>query len=264
MNDVGTDASAMPQEAAPILTLNGVGKSFGAVTVLQDIDLDVRRGETLGLIGPNGAGKTTLFNLIGGLHAPDTGRIRFRGGDLAPRSPAARARMGLVRTFQKSLVFPELSVQDNIAMAVRASQGTGYSLRRSAHVLARSHALSLIDTSPLKGRHAEPVSGLSYGEQRIVDILIALAQKPLLLLLDEPTAGLADTEARTLLALVRRQHARISIVLISHDIDIVFQTCDRVAVLDLGKLLVVDAPRNVVEHPAARAAYLGQLSGIAS
>jgi branched-chain amino acid transport system ATP-binding protein len=264
MTDQKAAAPLASGKHAPVLSLQQVGKSFGPIPVLRDISLDVMPTETLGLIGPNGAGKTTLFNLISGLYSPGSGQILFRGKSLAASTPAARARMGLVRTFQKSMIFPALSIQDNIAMAVRASNGTGYCWRRPSDNSALDKARAIIDTSSMRGRHADPVSDLSYGEQRIVDILIALAQEPALLLLDEPTAGLSDAEAKSLLALVREQHAHIAILLISHDIDIVFQACDRVAVLDLGKLLVVDSPQAVAGHPDARAAYLGQLSGVSA
>jgi branched-chain amino acid transport system ATP-binding protein len=246
----------------PLLRIADVAKSFGGAPVLASVSLDVHAGETLGLIGPNGAGKTTLFNIVTGFLAPDAGAVVFDGRQLGAMTPAARARLGLVRTFQKSLVFPTQTVRRNVAMAVRAQHGTAYRWwgGRAAHARADADAQALIDGCALAGRGDEIVADLSYGEQRIVDMLIALAQAPRILLLDEPTAGLSTEEAAQLLALVRQHHADTAVVLIAHDIDVVFRECDRIAVLDLGRLITVDTPEAVRRHPGVQAAYLGALA----
>jgi branched-chain amino acid transport system ATP-binding protein len=257
--------SAVPKPApVELLRIAEVAKSFGASRVLESVSLDVRVGETLGLIGPNGAGKTTLFNIITGFLRPDSGAVVFEGRELGAMPPSARARLGLVRTFQKSLVFPTQSIRRNVAMAVRAQHGGGYRWwgGRAAHAQADDAAQALIDGCALKGRGDELVADLSYGEQRIVDMLIALAQSPRILLLDEPTAGLSTEEAAQLLALVRQHHADTAVVLIAHDIDVVFRECDRIAVLDLGRLIAVDTPDVVRRHPGVRAAYLGALAEV--
>ncbi len=247
-----------------VLQLAGVAKAFGAARVLDDVSLSLHAGETLGLIGPNGAGKTTLFNLITGFLQADAGTVTYLGQPLHKASPAERARQGLVRTFQKSMVFPSLSVRRNIAMAVRAQRGTAYRWwgGGAAHAHADEAASQLVDGSVLAGRGDTRVADLSYGEQRIVDMLIALAQSPRVLLLDEPTAGLSVDEASALLALTRAHHADTAVVLIAHDLDVVFRECDRIAVLDLGRLIAIDTPDAVRQHPAVRSAYLGALADV--
>lgn len=253
---------ALNSSAVALLRITDVAKSFGAAPVLESVSFDVRTGETLGLIGPNGAGKTTLFNIITGFLRADTGTVWFEGRALGAMPPPARARLGLVRTFQKSLVFPTQSIRRNVAMAVRARGGGAYRWwgGRATHAQADEAAQALIDGCALKGRGDELVADLSYGEQRIVDMLIALAQSPRVLLLDEPTAGLSTEEAAQLLALVRQHHAQTAVVLIAHDIDVVFRECDRIAVLDLGRLIAIDTPEVVRQHPGVRAAYLGALA----
>ena len=239
-----------------LLEASGICKRFGGAAALQDVSLDVRPGETLGLIGPNGAGKTTLFNVVTGLLRPDAGTVRFDGRAIDRLSPARRAGRGLVRTFQKPAVFPALSVRENIALAVRRRTGTGLAWVRArgdgnaADRLAAEHGLA--------GRTGTRVGDLSYGEQRTVDVLIALALHPRLLLLDEPTAGLARDEADRLLDTVRRHGG--AVVLIAHDMDVVFDRCDRIAVLDGGRLLCCGIPASVRADPGVQAAYLGKLA----
>jgi branched-chain amino acid transport system ATP-binding protein len=243
----------------PILSVESVSKSFGELCVLSDVSFDVRAGETLGLIGPNGAGKTSVFNVITGFLTPSQGGIRFRGRDISRLDSAARVRAGLVRSFQKSMIFRDLSVRENIALAVRARQGFGtcwWNTSKRAKA-ADSEAEALLDRAGLLGCAPERVGNLSYGEERMVDILISLAMEPALLLLDEPTAGLAREEGERLLGLVRHHDARTSVVLIAHDLDVVFSTCDRIAVLELGRLLAVDTPAAIRSHEGVQRAYLG-------
>lgn len=246
--------------AAPaVLTLDGVGKSFGELAVLTDVSLALHAGETLGLIGPNGAGKTSLFNAITGFVPPDRGRIEGLGDGFSRLSPEARVRRGLVRTFQKSMAFPALSVRENLALAVRRQQGSGYHWwgGRRATAEADAAAEAWLDDSPLRGQGSTAVHDLSYGAQRIVDVLVSLALRPRILLLDEPTAGLAQQEAQDLLDLVRRHDPGMAVMLIAHDLDIVFSRCDRIAVMELGRLVTVDTPDAVRRHPQVQAAYLG-------
>ncbi|QCI69406.1 ABC transporter ATP-binding protein [Phreatobacter stygius] len=245
-----------------MLAIDGVAKAFGGLRVLVDVSFAVGRGETLGLIGPNGAGKTTLFNVITGFLSPDRGGVRFAGTDIVGMKPDQRVRAGLVRTFQKSMVFPELSARENIALAARARRGAGYRWRSSASVTAEADgaAEALLGRARLGHRADEKVGNLSYGDQRIVDVLISLAMAPKLLLLDEPTAGLARQEAERLVELVRNHDDEVAIILIAHDLDIVFGACDRVAVLDLGRLIAIDTPAGIRAHAGAQAAYLGTLA----
>jgi len=248
-------ASAHP----PRVQLAAVEKAFGGVPVLQHIDLDVSAGQTLGLIGPNGAGKTTLFNIMSGFVTADRGTVRLDGRDISRLGPEARTHLGVVRTFQKSLVFPSMTVRRNVAMAARAVAGTGYRWWQAGAALRESddRANALLAQAGLSARADTLAADLSYGEQRMVDLTIALAQSPRVLLLDEPTAGLAEEEGARLLALVRQHHAETAVVLVSHDIDIVFGNCDRVAVLDLGVLIAVDTPEAIRRDARVLAAYLG-------
>jgi branched-chain amino acid transport system ATP-binding protein len=245
-----------------VLEVAGVSKSFDTFRALTDVSFELREGETLGLIGPNGAGKTTLFNVITGFLRPDTGSVRHAGQAVDHLSPARRVSRGLVRTFQKAMVFPELTVRENIAMAAR--QRAGHGLRwlgaRRCQEAAEAQANRLISESGLARHGGERMLDLSHGEQRIVDVLISLALGPRLLLLDEPTAGLARGEANQLLEMVRHHDARTSVILIAHDIEIVFGTCDRVAVLNLGRMLCCGTPDAVRADASVRAAYLGALA----
>jgi len=243
----------------PVLQVEAVQKSFAAVAVLRNIDLEVRAGEALGLIGPNGAGKTTLFNIMSGFVLPDAGQVRLDGRDITHINPESRARLGVVRTFQKSLVFPTMSVRRNVAMAVRASASTGNRWWRATQVMrqADEQAQVLVEAGGLARRADTLAADLSYGEQRTLDLLIALAQRPRVLLLDEPTAGLSEIEAQRLLDVIARHHAGIAMVLVSHDLDIVFQMCSRIAVLDLGVLIATGSREAIRADARVVAAYLG-------
>jgi branched-chain amino acid transport system ATP-binding protein len=246
--------------SSPILGIDDVSLSFGELRVLSNVSFNLTPGETLGLIGPNGAGKTTLFNVVTGFLRPDRGRVIFRGQDLAGRDPASRVHAGLVRSFQKSMVFPALETRENISLAVRARHGTGFSWwNRAKHVRAAdAEAEGILERAGLSRFADDPVGSLSYGEQRMVDILISIAMRPILLLLDEPTAGLAREESDRLLSLVRYHDENTSVVLIAHDLDVVFSICDRIAVLDLGHLVAIDTPAAIRAHEGVQKAYLGE------
>ena len=256
----------MSANAVPVLAIEGVAKSFGGLKVLSDVSVTLGQGECLGLIGPNGAGKTTLFNIVTGFLTPDHGRIAFDGEDISWARPDVRVRAGLVRTFQKSMAFPELSVRENLALAARsqAQQGYGWFGSRKAVMAADEAADVLLTRAGLIERSELPVAALSYGEQRIVDVLISLAMRPRVLLLDEPTAGLSRAEGKHLIEVVCTLGADLSTVLIAHDLDIVFGVCDRVAVLDLGRLIACDTPDAIKAHEGAQAAYLGASQGEAA
>ncbi|MGR9202246.1 ABC transporter ATP-binding protein [Rhizobium leguminosarum] len=243
----------------PILAIENVGKAFGALKVLTDVNLTVNAGEFVGLIGPNGAGKTTLFNVVTGFLTPSHGKISFAGGDITHAKPHQRVRAGIVRTFQKSMVFPDLTVLENLALAIRALEH-GYGWWRSAKqiALADAQALDVLGRVGMQSHAYKAVSSLSYGEQRIVDVLVSLAMKPRMLLLDEPTAGLSKAEGDHLIEVIRATGTGTSIILVAHDLDIVFSVCDRVAVLDLGKMIACDTPAAIRAHEGAQAAYLGK------
>lgn len=252
-------------DESQVLSVENVSKSFGRLRVLSDISLDLHQGETLGLIGPNGAGKTTLFNIITGFLKPTAGSMTCLGRDITHLTPEQRVRHGLVRTFQKSMVFPDLSVRENIALAVRARRSSGYRWWGTAReiAVANEQAEALLGRSGLKAEADGTVRNLSYGKQRMVDILVALALEPRLLLLDEPTAGLAREEADRFLRMIRLHDSRASVILIAHDLDVVFSSCERIAVLAHGELIAVDAPLAIRRHAGVRAAYLGVEAGAA-
>ena len=256
----------MSANAIPALAIEGVAKSFGGLKVLSDVSVTLGQGECLGLIGPNGAGKTTLFNIVTGFLFPDQGRVALGGEDITRAKPDVRVHAGLVRTFQKSMAFPELSVRENLALAARSRTGEGYGWfgSRKAVAAADEAADELLTRAQLRDRADLPVAGLSYGEQRIVDVLVSLAMRPRVLLLDEPTAGLSRAEGEHLIEVVRTLGEDLSTILIAHDLDIVFGVCDRVAVLDLGRLIACDTPDAIKAHEGAQAAYLGASLGEAA
>ncbi|MDX3810319.1 ABC transporter ATP-binding protein [Bosea thiooxidans] len=256
----------MSMHAVPALAIEGIAKSFGGLRVLSDVSVTLGQGECLGLIGPNGAGKTTLFNIVTGFLTPDYGRIAFDGRDITMAKPDVRVRAGLVRTFQKSMAFPELSVRENLALAARSGAGESYGWlgARKAVEAADAAADALLTRAGLRERAELLVAGLSYGEQRIVDVLISLAMRPRVLLLDEPTAGLSRGEGEHLIEVVRTLGEGLSSILIAHDLDIVFGLCDRVAVLDLGRLIACDTPDAIKANEGAQAAYLGATFGEAA
>jgi len=242
-----------------ILTLDGVSKSFGAFAALSDIGFSIAAGEAVGLIGPNGAGKTTLFNVITGFLRPDAGSIRFGGRAIDRLDPARRVALGLARSFQTAMVFPALSARENIAMAARRHDGAGLRWLGAGRAAARAdaRAAALLDEAGL-GHHADTVlADLSHGDRRIVDALISLPLAPRLLLMDEPTAGLTRAESDRLLGILRRNHPDTALLLVAHDLDIVFGHCDRVVVMELGRVIRIGTPDEVRADATVRRAYLG-------
>ena len=243
----------------PILELRGVGKRFGAFTALDDVAFDIAPGEAVGLIGPNGAGKTTLFNIVTGFLWPDAGTIRFDGAAMDGLPPAQRVARGLARTFQTAMVFPGLTARENIAMAVRRQAGDGLRWLRASRASARADAAAtrLLEEAGLGHRAETALQDLSHGERRLIDALMPLALTPRLLLLDEPTAGLTQAEAARLFAVLRRAHAGTALLLVAHDLDIIFGHCDRVVVMALGRVIRIGTPEEVRADEAVRRAYLG-------
>ena len=241
------------------LRLTGVTKRFGSLSVLDDVSIDVRRGERCGIIGPNGAGKSTLFNIIAGDLPLTRGTVSFLGRDVT-RSPAhARARAGLARTFQTTTLFPRLTVVENLVLALQAHSGERFALLapRSRYGSRDAEALALLERVGLVARAGEPVSALGYGEQRQVEILLAMAQKPTLLLLDEPTAGLAPGDASLVTEMLKRERSGITMVLIEHDMGVVFDIVERLIVLHHGRV-VADGPLESVRGDArVQEIYLG-------
>ena len=243
-----------------ILELQHLVKSFGALRVTAGVDLSVLAGETHAVIGPNGAGKTTLVNQISGAVAPDAGRILFDGHDVTRLPMPARARLGLARSFQITQVLPRFTALENVALAVQARSGSSFRFWRPAAaeeaLNAPAHeALRTVDLAP---RAQTPAGALSHGEKRRLELAIALAQTPRLLLLDEPAAGAGVEETRRLIEILQGLKRHATIVLVEHDMQAVFALADRISVLVEGRIVATGSPQAIRADPAVRAAYLGE------
>jgi branched-chain amino acid transport system ATP-binding protein len=243
-----------------LLQVEGVSKSFGALAALTDVNLSVSTGEVVSVIGPNGAGKSTLFNVITGLHGATRGRVLFDGQVITGRAPEAVNRLGLAKTFQITNVFPGISVYENVRVAAQSrapEAGRFTSLWRRPDVDAT--VMELLVAFGLEGRRDETAQNLSHGEQRYLEICLALATNPTLLLLDEPTAGMTPGETKDATALIRRMAlARgLTLLLIEHDMSVVMGISDRVAVLHFGQKIAEGPPEAIRNNPAVIEAYLG-------
>jgi branched-chain amino acid transport system ATP-binding protein len=243
-----------------LLQVEGVSKRFGALAALTDVSLTVHAGEVVSVIGPNGAGKSTLFNVITGLHGATRGRVLFDGQTITGRAPEAVNRLGLAKTFQITNVFPGISVYENVRVAAQSrapEAGRFTSLWRRPDV--EGAVMELLVAFGLEGRRDETAQNLSHGEQRYLEICLALATKPTLLLLDEPTAGMTPGETRDATALIRRMAlARgLTLLLIEHDMSVVMGISDRVAVLHFGQKIAEGPPEAIRTNPQVIEAYLG-------
>ena len=243
-----------------ILQTANLTKAFGALTAVNDVTLSVELGTLHSIIGPNGAGKTTLFNLLTGTFAPSSGRILFDGQDITG-TPAHRiAHLGLARSFQRTNVFPAFSLLDNVWVAAFAcSKSWSGLLWRSAehypeHAERARRALADVG---LSGKSDQLAREISHGEQRQLELAIALAAAPRVLLLDEPAAGLSPEETRKMVALVRALKGRYTIVLIEHKMDIIMSVSDRISVMHFGNLIAEGTPEEIQRNPEVRRAYLG-------
>jgi branched-chain amino acid transport system ATP-binding protein len=242
-----------------ILELQHLVKSFGTIRVSAGVDLAILTGETHAVIGPNGAGKTTLLNQISGAVASDAGRILFEGRDVTGLPIPARARLGLARSFQITQVLPRFTALENVALAVQARSGSSFRFWRPAaaeealNAPARE-ALRAVDLAP---RASTLAGALSHGEKRRLELAIALAQAPKLLLLDEPAAGAGVEETRALVEILQGLKRHTTIVLIEHDMQAVFALADRISVLVEGRIIATGSPQAIRIDPAVRAAYLG-------
>ena len=242
-----------------LLDVQGLHKRFGGVVATAGVDLQVRAGEVHALIGPNGAGKTTLVSQLAGQLHSDRGRIVFDGADVTALVAHQRARRGLVRSFQITRLFRSLDVLDNLALAVQASAGHGLSPWRA---VAQDRALferarEVLAEIGLAGREHSRVDALPHGEQRALEVGLALAGRPRLVLLDEPMAGMGPEESRRMEALIHRVRAQTTVLLIEHDVDAVFRLADRVSVLVGGQIIASGAPDEVRRDAGVVGAYLG-------
>ncbi len=244
----------------PLLELRGLTKAFGALKVTQDVSLSVLPGEIHAVIGPNGAGKTTLVHQVSGTLAPDAGSIHFAGRDVTRLPLARRARLGLARSFQITAVLPGFSVLENAALAVQARSGSSFRFWRAAATEAalNNAALEALAQVGLANR-AETLAGdLSHGERRQLELAIALAMQPRLLLLDEPLAGAGPEETERLVGILAGLKARYGILLVEHDMAAVFALADRISVLVYGQVIATGTPAEIRANAEVRAAYLGE------
>ena len=243
----------------PVLHLESLRKKFGGLRVTDDVTLGVLPGELHAIIGPNGAGKTTLINQISGLIAPDGGRIVFAGRDITALPAHARARLGLARTFQITSILPGFSALENVALAVQGCAGSSFRPfgRADAEPELNAPAASALAEVGLAERANMPAGHLSHGEKRALELAIALAMRPKLLLLDEPMAGTGREESERLVALLMRLKGRFPMVLVEHDMTAVFALADRISVLIYGRILASGTPAAVRADPQVVAAYLG-------
>jgi branched-chain amino acid transport system ATP-binding protein len=245
-----------------LLRLDKVSCHFGSLKAVQQVSFEMAPGELRAVIGPNGAGKTTFFNLITGFVRCTAGQVWFDGADISSVPVAERVRAGIVRTFQITEVFPDLTVFENIRSGVETAAGVTarpWLPRHERHALDR-RVDELIETVGLGGKVDRVVSELAHGDQRVVEVALALSMNPRLLMLDEPTAGMGDNETDHMVELVRRLHAQqgLSILFIEHDMNIVFGIAERITVLDQGEKIAEGTPEEVSADERVRLAYLGE------
>jgi len=243
-----------------LISTESLTKSFGALTAVNAVTLEVEEGSLHSVIGPNGAGKTTFFNLLTGQHAPTSGRIIFDGRDIAGTPPHGIAHLGIARSFQRTSIFPTLSILDNVWLAAFARQESwrGLAWRRADRYpeLTR-RALEVLGEVGLGEKARQPAREISHGEQRQLELAIALAASPRLLLLDEPAAGLSPDETQKMVALVRKLKGRYTIILIEHKIDVVMTISDRISVMHFGSVIAEGTPAEIQRNAEVRRAYLG-------
>ena len=242
-----------------MLRLDRVAKRFGGVVATDRVSLEVKAGEVHALIGPNGAGKTTLVGLISGALAADGGEILFEEKIITGMKQHDRVRSGLARSYQITSIFRKLSVLDNLALAVQARSGSSFSFWRALEKETRlfDEARSLLEQIDLQAKAGAVAATHSHGEQRALEVGLALATRPKLVLLDEPMAGMGPEESRRMVELIERIRAGVTVLLVEHDMDAVFRLADRISVMVDGRLIATDAPEKIRTNPEVRKAYLG-------
>jgi branched-chain amino acid transport system ATP-binding protein len=244
-----------------LLETRGLSRAFGSLVAIANVSFAIEPGELRAVIGPNGAGKTTFFNLISGLIPPSGGRIWFEGNDITAMPANRRVDMGITRTFQVTEIFPELSVRENVLIAVESASGLRLSpwIARSMRARVAERVDQLLEAGGLAGKAGRLAGELSHGDQRATEIMMALALKPRLLLLDEPTAGMGEQETYEVVRLIHNLHKneRLSIVLIEHDMRVIFHLADRIMVLAEGAVMAEGTPQEIAADERVQAAYLG-------
>src|SRR5580700_1043903 len=252
-------SKTMPK-TMPILETIGLEKRFGGILAAQNVNLAVEKGARHALIGPNGAGKTTVINLLTGVLKPSAGRIMLEGRDITDTSPHERVRLGMARTFQINQLFPDLTPLESIGLVVSERLGSGADWWRivGTKSAVTGEIVEIIERFRLTDVMMERVSVLPYGKQRLLEIALAFACRPQVLLLDEPAAGVPEAERHELLATIEALPAEVTVLLIEHDMDLVFSFADRISVLVNGALFVDGAPEEVARDPRVKAVYLGE------
>ncbi|HSR23344.1 MAG TPA: ABC transporter ATP-binding protein [Candidatus Eisenbacteria bacterium] len=239
-----------------VLSARGLTMRFGGFTAVDEVDLDVREGELHALVGPNGAGKSTLLNLLGGQLLPTAGQVRFLGRPLGATTPHVRARLGIGRSFQLTSVVPGLTCLENVLLAVEARHHMASMLRPRARHDDIGHARQLLDLVGLAGRAGIPVESLGHGQQKQLEVAMAMGRRPRVLLLDEPTSGLTDHERASLGGLLQRVAARSTIVMAEHDVSFVRRIATRVSAFNLGRKIAEGTAEEVFESPVVRQVFL--------
>jgi branched-chain amino acid transport system ATP-binding protein len=242
-----------------VLSLRSLSKHFGGVVATDGVTLEVRAGEVHALIGPNGAGKTTLIGQISGSMPVDAGEIFFLDKSISSLKQHDRVRLGLARSYQITSIFRRFSVLDNLALAVQARSGSSFSFWRpvSAEASLAEEARSIASEVGLLERTAIQAGNLAHGEQRALEVGLALATQPKLILLDEPMAGMGPEESRRMISLIERIRSRVTVLLVEHDMDAVFRLADRISVMVNGRLIATDVPERIKMNEEVRKAYLG-------
>jgi branched-chain amino acid transport system ATP-binding protein len=243
-----------------MLELRSVSKRFGGVVATDDVTLEVKRGEVHALIGPNGAGKTTLIAQVAGDLGSDRGTIVFEGADVTHAPQHQRVRAGLARSYQITSIFGRFSVLDNLALAVQARSGSSFSFWApvAGEAALFEEARAIAAEIGLSGRESEIAATLAHGEQRALEVGLALATRPRLVLLDEPMAGMGPEESQRVITLVERIRAQVAVLLVEHDMDAVFRLADRVSVLVSGRVIATGTPAAIRAHAEVKRAYLGE------
>lgn len=257
---MGKAASASQQDGVSVLAVDGLSKAYGALQAVDEVSFALAPGEIAALIGPNGAGKSTLFDMLTGRRRADSGVVRLEGWRLDRLTPRAIARAGVARTFQVTATYPSMTVVENVQIALIAKAGRVFSLLPLATRLYRDEALALLADVGLAAQAARPAAVLAHGDLKRLELAIALAGAPRLLLMDEPTAGMAPAERGQLMALVAARVAAggLTVLFTEHDMDTVFAHASRVLVMDRGRLIADGPPATVRADPAVRAVYLGE------
>jgi branched-chain amino acid transport system ATP-binding protein len=242
-----------------LLRIEGLTKRFGGILATDNVSLDVYPGEIHALIGPNGAGKSTLIAQIAGEMTPNAGRIEFDGRDVTSEGTEGRVEVGLSRSFQITSVLPGLSVEDNVALAVQGITGHAFSLFRDARLVAaiRRPAREVLQMVGIADRANVPAEKLNYGQQRLLELAMAIAARPKLVLLDEPMAGLGPVESARIVELLQSLKASFAMLLVEHDMDAVFTLADRISVLVYGRIIATGSAAQIRADPLVREAYLG-------